>query len=138
MPDLPAILDAIRERPDDGARWLAMASWLRDNGRDDEAVAVRSSWPAPRDNAVEAGVSLDETLRKVEFDERMQGGGPEQLAFKGQQRVDGGPISLPVGCLGIRPCRSPTPTGHPPRWPPPRPPRPARLPVSGAAGASAG
>jgi hypothetical protein len=35
MPDLPAILDAIRERPEDERRWLALASWLWDNGRDD-------------------------------------------------------------------------------------------------------
>jgi uncharacterized protein (TIGR02996 family) len=65
MPDLPALLDAIRERPDDGLRWLALASWLWDNGRDDEAAAVRAFWPALRDTVVEAGVSLDETLRQV-------------------------------------------------------------------------
>jgi hypothetical protein len=65
MPDLPAILDAIRERPDDCARWRALASWLWDEGRDDEAAADRAIWPALRDNVVEAGVSLDETLRQV-------------------------------------------------------------------------
>jgi uncharacterized protein (TIGR02996 family) len=43
----PTVPDAIRERPDDGARWLALAGWLFDNGRDDEAVAVRAFWPAP-------------------------------------------------------------------------------------------
>ena len=41
MPDLAQLLDAIRAGPDDEAGWLALGSWLRDNGRDDEAAAVR-------------------------------------------------------------------------------------------------
>ena len=61
---MPAILDAIREEPDDGPRWLALAGWLLDNGRDDEAAAVRVYWPVLRDNLT-ASVSLDETLRQV-------------------------------------------------------------------------
>ena len=36
--DLPAPLDAIRAKPDDAARWQALASWLWDNVRDYEAV----------------------------------------------------------------------------------------------------
>jgi uncharacterized protein (TIGR02996 family) len=72
VPDLPAVLDAIREKPDDGPRWLALASWLWDNGRDDEAAAVRAFWPALREN-VEAGVSLDGTLRQVAFHAKMLG-----------------------------------------------------------------
>jgi uncharacterized protein (TIGR02996 family) len=44
MPDLPAILDAIRQQPDDERHWLAFAGWLWDNGRDDEAAVVRAFW----------------------------------------------------------------------------------------------
>jgi hypothetical protein len=49
-PDLVAILNAIRERPDDGDCWLALSSWLWDNGRDDKTVAARVLWPTRRDN----------------------------------------------------------------------------------------
>ena len=38
--DLTVLVNAIRERPDDGDWRLAPASWLEDNGRDDEAAAV--------------------------------------------------------------------------------------------------
>jgi uncharacterized protein (TIGR02996 family) len=64
MPDLPPLLDAIRADPDEGPRWLALAGWLDDNGRDDEAAAVRVYWPTLRDDLA-AGVSLDETLAYV-------------------------------------------------------------------------
>jgi hypothetical protein len=37
-----------------GARWLALAGWLLDKGRDDEAVAVRVYWPAFRDHLAHA------------------------------------------------------------------------------------
>lgn len=63
--DLPAILSAIRETPDDGSAWLAVASGLWDNGRDDVAVAVRVFWPALRDNVTVLGVSLHATLRQM-------------------------------------------------------------------------
>jgi uncharacterized protein (TIGR02996 family) len=61
--NLPTILDAIREQPDDGPRWLALASWLSDNGREDEAAAVRVFWPALQDDL--ARRSLDDTLEDV-------------------------------------------------------------------------
>jgi hypothetical protein len=64
VPDLPAIIDAIREGPADEACWLALSSWFWDNGRDDEADAVRVFWPVLRDN-VEAGVTVEETLRQL-------------------------------------------------------------------------
>ena len=53
-PDVPeagtlAILEAIRDQPDSEVHWLALAGWLRDNGRDDEASTVRDSWPMFRD-----------------------------------------------------------------------------------------
>jgi hypothetical protein len=83
MPDLPAILDAIRERPDDGKRWTALASWLWDNGRDDEAAAVRAFWPALRDTVVEAGVSLDETLRQVASHARTLGRRARAMGARG-------------------------------------------------------
>jgi hypothetical protein len=59
-PDLPAILAAVAADPNDGPRWMALAVWLNDNGRDDEAAAVRVFWPTLRDNL--ATVTLDATL----------------------------------------------------------------------------
>jgi hypothetical protein len=35
-----------------------------DNGRDDEAAAVRVFWPTLRDN-IDAGVSVEQTLREL-------------------------------------------------------------------------
>jgi uncharacterized protein (TIGR02996 family) len=64
MPDLPAILDKIRERPDDEGRWLTLAGWLADNGRDGEAAAVRVFWPTLRDDVLVGG-SLEATLRHM-------------------------------------------------------------------------
>src|SRR5438309_10193102 len=62
MPDLPQLLDVIRENPNDASSWLALSSWIADSGGDDEAVAVRVFWPTLRDNVVEFGVPLDRTL----------------------------------------------------------------------------
>lgn len=64
-PDLAVVLTALRERPDDGHRWLALASWLWDHDRDDEAVAVQVFWPTLRDNVVVSGASVHATLRQV-------------------------------------------------------------------------
>jgi uncharacterized protein (TIGR02996 family) len=64
MLELPAILDVLRERPDDEVRWLALAGWLADSGREDEAAAVRVFWPTLRDN-VASGVSVEMTLREL-------------------------------------------------------------------------
>jgi uncharacterized protein (TIGR02996 family) len=64
-PDLVALLDALRDRPDDGDGWLALAAWLADHGRDDEAAAVRVYWPAFRDQVTVTGVPLGLTLRQV-------------------------------------------------------------------------
>jgi hypothetical protein len=86
-PNLPAILDAIRERPDDGARWLALASWYRDNGHDDLAAAVRVFWPVLRDNVVEAGVSLDETLRQMAFHATMLGRRAREMNAQSAERA---------------------------------------------------
>jgi len=62
-PDLAALLNAIDDRPDNRSRWLALSSWLWDNGRDDEAGAVRVLWPTLHDNL--ACVSLAATLADV-------------------------------------------------------------------------
>jgi hypothetical protein len=62
-PDLAEILNAIRERPDDGNRCFDFASWLWNNGRDDTAVAVRVLWPTLRDALVY--VSLEDMARKA-------------------------------------------------------------------------
>lgn len=64
-PDLAVLLTSLRERPDDGHRWLALASWLWDHDRDDEAAAVQVFWPTLRDNMLISGVSLYATLRHV-------------------------------------------------------------------------
>jgi hypothetical protein len=64
-PDLTVLLCAIQERPDDGHRWLALASWLWDNDRNDEAAAVQVFWPTLRDNVIVSGVSLHGTLRQM-------------------------------------------------------------------------
>jgi uncharacterized protein (TIGR02996 family) len=73
MPDLPDLLAAIRDRPDDEARWLALAGWLRDHGRDDEAAAVRAFWPTLRDNVMVSQVSVEETLRQLAQHAKMLG-----------------------------------------------------------------
>jgi hypothetical protein len=59
-----AILDSIRRNPDDAARWLALAGWLFDNGRDDEAVAVRVFYPVLVEN-LERGATVEDTLAIV-------------------------------------------------------------------------
>jgi uncharacterized protein (TIGR02996 family) len=38
MPNLPAILDTIRAESDDERQWLALADWLWDSCREDEAA----------------------------------------------------------------------------------------------------
>ena len=72
MPERSAILAAIRDQPDDGPRWLALASWYWDNGRDDEAAAVRTFWPVLRDNLAD-GLSLDDTLADTARNARLLG-----------------------------------------------------------------
>ena len=54
------LLARIRADPGDEPAWLALSRWLWDNGRDDEAVAVRVFWQTLRDNVAE--VELGETL----------------------------------------------------------------------------
>jgi uncharacterized protein (TIGR02996 family) len=50
MPGLPDLMDALARNPDDRERWLALAAWYQENGRGDEAAAVRVFWPSIRDN----------------------------------------------------------------------------------------
>ena len=78
--DLTVLLNVIRERPDDGNRWLALASWLWDHARDDEAVAVELFWPTLRDNVIVSGLSLQATLRDMA--ERARVLGEQARAFE--------------------------------------------------------
>jgi hypothetical protein len=88
MPDLPAILDALREKPADGPRWLVLAGWVFDNGRDDEAVAVRVYWPVLRDNLARA--SLESTLADVARHSRLLG--QREREVEGRGRVKGSAV----------------------------------------------
>ena len=87
MPPPPEHLAAIRDKPDDELRWLALAAWYWDNGREDEAAVVRVYRPTLRDNL--AHTSLEQTLADVrrnawllgrlarEIEERRDYGRPE-------------------------------------------------------------
>ena len=62
--DTPVSRTAIRAEPTDGGRWQALAGWLRNTGREDEAAALRVFWPALRDSLL-AGRTLDFALEYV-------------------------------------------------------------------------
>ena len=62
-------MSAIAPDSADGAHWLALSPWLRDNGRDDEAVVVRALWPALRDRL--AAAPLEATLDDVARNARL-------------------------------------------------------------------
>jgi hypothetical protein len=62
-PDLAVLLDVVRANPNDRRGWLKLASWLWDNGRDDEALVVRVLWRGLRDNVADS--SLKATLAEV-------------------------------------------------------------------------
>jgi hypothetical protein len=84
-PDLAAILNAINENPDDGDRWLALAAWLWDNGRDHEELGVGVLWPTLRDNV--ADTSLNATLAEVKRSAKTL----VKLARKIERRADDTP-----------------------------------------------
>jgi hypothetical protein len=90
MPELPAILDAIRETPDDGPRWPALASWLWDNGRDDEAIAARVYWPVLRDEVLEGGVSVEDALADVERHAKILGAAGREVERRASEGPDDG------------------------------------------------
>jgi uncharacterized protein (TIGR02996 family) len=81
----PTLLAAILADPDSEAAWLALAGWLRDNGRDDEAAAVRVFWPALR-NSLGGGRTLDWTLEYVRANARRLG--REARQFEGSSGAD--------------------------------------------------
>ncbi|MBO0700526.1 MAG: hypothetical protein J2P46_19170 [Zavarzinella sp.] len=60
----PNLLSAVRDAPNDERPWLALAAWLRDHGRDDEAATLRVFWPALQDSLA-AGRSLESALDLV-------------------------------------------------------------------------
>jgi hypothetical protein len=65
MNDYQTILNSIRRKLDDAARWLALAVWLFDNGRDDEAAVVRVLFRVLQEN-LDRGATLEETLAIVQ------------------------------------------------------------------------
>jgi uncharacterized protein (TIGR02996 family) len=85
MPDLPPLTAAIAQNPDDRGRWLALASWLADNRRDDEAVAVRTLWPVLRDNL--AAASLESTLEDLARNARLLAGVAREVEWRADQQV---------------------------------------------------
>ena len=58
------LLDAVLADPDDGDRWLNLARWFQDFGRDDEAAAVRVFWRTLSDSRHSCR-SLDAVLDDV-------------------------------------------------------------------------
>ena len=62
--ELEAILNRIRANSGCEAHWLDLAGWFCDNGRDDEAAAMRIYWPVLRDS-ISPRVTLDETIAFV-------------------------------------------------------------------------
>jgi uncharacterized protein (TIGR02996 family) len=73
MQDFLALLDDIARHPGDGPRWLALASWLADHGRPDEAAGVRVFWPTLRNYIVEDGMSVDVAFAEVTGHARLLG-----------------------------------------------------------------
>jgi hypothetical protein len=59
-----ALTAAVAAEPDRESAWLALAAWFRDNGRDEEAAAVRVFWPALRDGLA-GGRTLERILEYV-------------------------------------------------------------------------
>jgi uncharacterized protein (TIGR02996 family) len=90
LPDLPDLLAAIRNQPDDEPRWLGLAAWLRDHGRDDEAAVVRVFWPTLRDTVTVCGVSLHQSLRKVARNAARLGRRAREVERRAQDRPTGG------------------------------------------------
>jgi uncharacterized protein (TIGR02996 family) len=65
MPD-PALLAAIVADPVRESAWLALAGWFLDNGRDDEAAAVRVFWPGMSANLA-TGATLESSPEAVRW-----------------------------------------------------------------------
>ena len=97
----PALLAAIRADPDDGARWLALAGWFRDDGRDDESAAVRVFWLALRDSPA-AGRSIDLVLADVGRNAGLLGASAREIEGRGR---------------GVKDRDGPTSDEHPDRGP---------------------
>jgi uncharacterized protein (TIGR02996 family) len=80
----PALLAAILADPDDEPRWLALAGWFADHGREDEAAAVRVFWPALR-NSLGGGRTLDWLLEYVRANADRLGGQARQFEKPGRE-----------------------------------------------------
>jgi hypothetical protein len=81
-PDLTTLLNAINDAPDDPDRWIALACWLGDNGKDDESNVVRVFWPTLRDNLSYA--SLATTIADVARNAKVLGA----IARKVERQAD--------------------------------------------------
>jgi hypothetical protein len=101
-PDLTVLLNAIRERPDDGHRWLALSVWLWDNDRDDEAAAVQEFWPTLRDNVIVSGVSLHATLRQMARHAKVLGRRARRFERRLDEPEDDEPPDTRLGPYGNR------------------------------------
>jgi hypothetical protein len=63
LPDLPAILDLIRQQPDREPHWLALADHLR-NGDYDLSIVLRAHWPIYR-QLLRKGDSIEQALVRL-------------------------------------------------------------------------
>jgi len=72
MNELADILDEIALHPNEQQAWLALACWLRDNGSDDEASAVRVFWSAIA-GSIEMGMTIEQALALVKRNARNLG-----------------------------------------------------------------
>lgn len=89
-----------KDTPNDGNRWLALACWLGDNGRDVEAVAVHVHWPTRRD--ILACGSLAATLADLARNTKV----PTKMARKVERQADGTSTDRLLLCL--KGCHQPT------------------------------
>ena len=70
--ELTQILESVAQGADSQAAWLSLAEWLRDNGGDDEASAVRVFWSAIADS-IAMGLTIEQALKLVKKNARTLG-----------------------------------------------------------------
>ena len=70
--ELARILESVNQNSDDQSAWLSLAEWLRDNGNDDEASAVRVFWSAIADS-IAMGMMIEQALKLVRKNARNLG-----------------------------------------------------------------
>jgi uncharacterized protein (TIGR02996 family) len=72
MGEPSSVLAAIRSDPNDGAAWLVLSEWYAEQGRYDEADAVRVFWPMMRESLETA--TLDAVLGELASAAKLLGG----------------------------------------------------------------